>query len=62
MDFACPFMGKTLLVVVDAHFKWIEASVVANTSSNVVIKKDSDFYLLRLEYQRMLYQTMVLDL
>ena len=39
MDFAGPFMGKTLFVVVDAHSKWIDASVVANTSSNVVIER-----------------------
>ncbi len=28
VDFAGPFMGKTLLIVIDAHSKWIDASVV----------------------------------
>ena len=39
LDFACQFQGKTLLVLIDAHSKWIEASVTASTSSNVVIEE-----------------------
>ncbi len=39
VDFAGPFMGKTLLIVIDAHSKWIDTSVVATTSSYVVIER-----------------------
>ena len=38
VDFAGPFQGKTLFVLVDAHSKWLEASVVASTSSEQAIK------------------------
>ena len=39
LDFAGPFQGKTFLVLIDAHSKWIEASVTASTSSNIVIEE-----------------------
>ncbi len=39
VDFAGLLMGKTLLNVIDAHSKWIDASVVATTSSYVVIER-----------------------
>ena len=39
VDHAGPFMGKTLLIVVDAHSKWIEASVVSSTSAVITIDK-----------------------
>ncbi|KAL5509351.1 hypothetical protein EMCRGX_G004709 [Ephydatia muelleri] len=38
VDFAGPFQGKTLFVLVNAHSKWLEASVVASTSSEQAIK------------------------
>ena len=38
VDFAGPFQGKTFIVLVDAHSKWLEASVVASTSSEQAIK------------------------
>ena len=38
VDFAGPFQGKTLFVLVDAHSKWLEASAVASTSSEQAIK------------------------
>ena len=31
IDYAGPFQGKMLLVVVDAHSKWIEVSIVNST-------------------------------
>ena len=34
MDFAGPFQGKMILLVVDSHSKWIEA--VSSTSSTVI--------------------------
>ena len=38
MDHAGPFQGKTILVVIDAHSKWIEAVTVPSTSSAATIK------------------------
>ena len=38
VDHAGPFQGKTILVVVDAHSKWIEAVTVPSTSSTATIK------------------------
>ncbi len=37
MDFAGPFEGKMILVVVDSHSKWIEAFVTNGATSQVVI-------------------------
>jgi len=39
MDFAGPFQGKTILVVIDAHSKWIEATCTPSTSSTPVIEE-----------------------
>ena len=39
IDFAGPFLGKTFLIVIDAHSKWIEAICTGSTSSNVVIEE-----------------------
>ena len=39
LDFAGPFQGKTFLILIDAHSKWIEAVCVPSTSSNVVIEE-----------------------
>ena len=39
MDFAGPFQGKTILVVIDAHSKWIEATCTPSTSSTSVIEE-----------------------
>ena len=38
VDHAGPFQEKTILVVVDAHSKWIEAVTVPSTSSTATIK------------------------
>ena len=39
IDHAGPFLGKTYLVVVDAHSKWIDVSIVNSTSSECTIKQ-----------------------
>ena len=39
IDHAGPYRGKTFLMVVDAHSKWIEVSVVPSTSAAVTIDK-----------------------
>jgi len=39
LDFAGPFEGKTILITIDAHSKWIEASCTPSTSSNAVIEE-----------------------
>eukprot|EP00731_Ephydatia_muelleri_P012306 Em0006g1200a len=38
IDFAGPFMGKQFIVLVDAHSKWLEVSVVSSCSSQQAIK------------------------
>ena len=38
MDFAGPVEGKYILIIVDAHSKWIEATCTASTSSSAVIE------------------------
>ena len=37
INFVGPFQNKLLLVVVDAHSKWVEAKVVSSTSSAAAI-------------------------
>ena len=37
VDFAGPFEGKYILVTVDAHSKWIEASCTSSTTSSAVM-------------------------
>lgn len=37
IDFAGPFQGKTFLVVIDSHSKWLEAEIVTSMSSGTVI-------------------------
>ncbi len=39
LDFAGPFQGRTSLILIDAHSKWIEAANTSSTSSFVVIKE-----------------------
>ena len=39
LDFAGPFQGKNILVLIDAHSKWIEAICTATTSSICVIEE-----------------------
>lgn len=39
LDFAGPFQGKIILVLIDAHSKWIEAVCTSSTSSSVVIEE-----------------------
>jgi hypothetical protein len=39
LDFAGPFQGKTFLILIDAHSKWIEATCTPSTSSSVVIEE-----------------------
>lgn len=38
MDFAGPFQGKMILVVIDSHSKWIEAYPTDSTTSAKVIE------------------------
>ena len=38
LDFAGPFVGKTILIVIDAHSKWIEAMCTPSTASSHVIE------------------------
>lgn len=39
LDFAGPFQGKTILVVIDTHSKWIEATCTSSTSSDAVVNE-----------------------
>ena len=39
IDYAGPIRGKMLLVVVDAHSKWVEAVTVSSATSQVTIEK-----------------------
>ena len=39
IDYAGPFQGKMFLVAVDAHSKWIEASLVNSATSTIIIHK-----------------------
>ncbi len=39
LDFAGPFQGRTSLILIDAHSKWIEAVNTSSISSFVVIKE-----------------------
>lgn len=38
MDFAGPFQGKMILIVIDSHSKWIEAFPTSSATSNTVIQ------------------------
>ena len=38
MDFAGPFQGKMILIVIDSHSKWIEAFPTSSTTSSTVIQ------------------------
>ena len=46
------FQGKMILVLVDAHSKWIEAICTSGSTSAVVIDVNCEHYLLSLEFQR----------
>ena len=39
LDFAGPFQGKTIRVLIDVHAKWVEAACTPSTSSAAVINK-----------------------
>ncbi len=39
VDHAGPFLGKTLLVIVDASSKWIEVFIVPSTSTAATVDK-----------------------
>ena len=39
LDFAGPFQGKLILVAIDAHSKWIEATCTSSTSPSCVIEE-----------------------
>ena len=39
IDYACPFKGKMILIIVDAHSKWVEAIPTAGSTSKVVIEE-----------------------
>ena len=38
IDYAGPFQGKMFLVVVDAHSKWMEVSIVTSATTAVTIQ------------------------
>ena len=38
MDFAGPFEGKMILVIIDSHSKWIEAYPTSGATSTVVVE------------------------
>ena len=38
IDHAGPFIGKYFLVVVDAHSKWLEATIVPSTSTHATVQ------------------------
>ena len=44
VDHAGPFLGKTFLLLIDAHSKWLEVHMFASTSSSVTINKLRDFF------------------
>ena len=37
-DFAGPFLGKTFLIVIDAHLKWLEVRQVSAATSFITIE------------------------
>ena len=39
VDYAGPFMGKMLLIVVDAHSKWIDVEIVNSATAPVTVEK-----------------------
>ena len=39
LDYAGPFLSKMILVLIDAHSKWIEAFVTSRSTSSVVIEE-----------------------
>ena len=39
IDYAGPFMGKMILVAIDAHSTWIEAHVTSGSTSTITINK-----------------------
>ena len=39
IDYAGPFRGKMILVMVDSHSKWMEALVINSATSNATIQK-----------------------
>ena len=44
MDHAGPFMGHMFFILIHAHSKWIEASIVNSTSSETTIKKLEEIF------------------
>ena len=45
MDYAGPIQGKMLLVIVDAHSKWLEAHIVHTANSRATIEKLHVLYI-----------------
>ena len=39
LDYACPFLGKMFLIVMDAHSKWMEAFPMDTSTSSATIEK-----------------------
>ena len=39
VDYACPFLGKMYLIVVDAHSKWMEIAIVNSATTTATIEK-----------------------
>ena len=44
VDYAGPFMGKMLLVIIDAHSKWLEVYITNAATSAVTIEKLRDAF------------------
>ncbi|XP_011408387.1 PREDICTED: uncharacterized protein K02A2.6-like [Amphimedon queenslandica] len=38
IDHAGPFMGKTFLIIIDTHSRWLEVEIVSSTSAEVTIQ------------------------
>ena len=39
MDYTDPFQGKLILILIDAHSKWVEAICTPGSTSTIVIDK-----------------------
>ena len=39
ISFACPFMGKMFLIVVDSHSKWFEVEIMLRITNEATIAK-----------------------
>ena len=44
IDFVGPFMGQMLLVIIDAHSKWLEVYITNSSASAVTVEKLRDAF------------------